>query len=203
MSFFGRIIQRWRDRVVRPWIPVGARVLDIGCQRGEFLRSLGDSIGPSVGLDPLAPPETNARYSLVPEAFREPAPFPDAAFDVVVMLATLKQIPEKDPLVRECFRLLRPGGRVVLTLPSPWLAGLVALLARLCCPSRAAPEGRPGADPRSVPPLFARHGFALETWHRFQLGMNHLFVFRKPLPSTAETPQTEAVPALREKLAHA
>src|SRR5262245_22243139 len=101
MSLLGRILQHWRDWAVRPWIPVGARLLDIGCQQGEFLRSLGDSIGPSVGLDPLAPPETNPRYCLVPEAFREPVPFPDAAFDVVVLLATLKQIPEKDPLVRE------------------------------------------------------------------------------------------------------
>ena len=70
MRKFDRLLQSWRARVARPWIPRGAKVLDIGSHQGEFLQSLGDHIGPSVGLDPLGPAESYPRYRLLPEAFR-------------------------------------------------------------------------------------------------------------------------------------
>jgi SAM-dependent methyltransferase len=203
MRVLDRVFHFWRAAVVRPWIPRGARVLDIGCHRGEFLRSLGDRIGPSVGLDPAAPPQDNPRYSLVAEPFRAPAPFPDASFDVVVMLATLDSVRDKDPLASECFRLLRPGGRLVITLPSPWVDALAAALRRFRRAAGPSPDGQRGFDPRTAPRLFARHGFVLETWRWFQLGLSHLLVFRKPLPAAADPPQAHAVRTLRESLAHA
>jgi SAM-dependent methyltransferase len=203
MRFFDGILQNWSTRVVRSWIPIGARVLDIGCHHGEFLRSLGDSIGPSVGLDPRAVAETNARFCLVPEEFREPAPFPDASFDIVVLLATLGQIREKEALARECYRLLRPGGRVIVTVPSRWMGSILMLLGRFGLVDGRMVTVPHRYDPRTCPPLFVQHHFALEMWRRFQLGLNHLFVFRKPLPSTMEAPQADAVPKLRESLARA
>src|SRR3954470_15857042 len=102
MRSLDRLLQRWRARVARPWIPAGAKVLDIGCHQGELLRSLGDHIGSSVGLDPVAPSGGGPRYRTLRMAFAAPAPFPDGSFDVVVMLATLEHIREKEPLSREC-----------------------------------------------------------------------------------------------------
>src|SRR5262245_56625317 len=118
MRLLDCVLQRWRARMARPWVPAGANVLDIGCHQGEFLRSLGDRIGPSVGLGPLVKPETTERFELRADVFREPAPFADASFDVVVLLATLAHIRDKGPLTRECARLLRPGGRVIVTVSS-------------------------------------------------------------------------------------
>src|SRR5947209_6642049 len=108
MKPLDRALQNWRAHLARPWIPAQARVLDVGCHRGEFLDSLGDWIGPSAGMDPLAPAVACRRYHLLPEPFGEPAPFPGAAFDVVTALATLEHIRDKEPFARECFRLLRP-----------------------------------------------------------------------------------------------
>ena len=45
--------------------------------------------------------------------------------------------------------------------------------------------------------MFGRHGFVLERHRRFQLGLNHLFVLRKPARSPA------AAPALAGSAAHA
>src|SRR5262245_40133292 len=118
MRCIDRVLQKWRARMARPWIPDGARVLDIGCHQGEFLASLGDRIGPSVGLDPLTEPQTAPRYRLLRQLFTPPTEFPDESFDAVVMLATLEHIRDKEPLARECWRLLRPGGRIIITVPS-------------------------------------------------------------------------------------
>src|SRR5262249_43469019 len=118
MRILDPILQKRRARMARPWIPAGAAVLDIGCHQGEFLSSLGDRIGPSIGLDPLTMPQVTPRFRLVAQPFAEPSPFADQTFDAVVMLATLEHITDKTPLARECSRLLRPGGRVIITVPS-------------------------------------------------------------------------------------
>src|SRR5947209_19869124 len=103
MRCFDRVLQSWRARKARPWIPDGARVLDIGCHQGEFLASLGGRIGPSVGLDPLAAPQSTPHYQLLAQGFGEPAPFPDGSFEAVVLLATLEHIRDKAPPGRQCW----------------------------------------------------------------------------------------------------
>jgi len=189
--------------MARPWIPPGAKVLDIGCHQGEFLQSLGDQIEPSVGLDPLAATDTTSRHSLLRQPFAEPLAFGDASFDSVIMLATFEHIRDREPLCRECYRLLRPGGRVIVTVPSPGVDEILAILCRLRLADGMSLEEHHGFDPRTTPELFLHTGFVLEHRHRFQLGLNHLFIFRKPgsasVPRTAE----EKLQAPEESLAHA
>jgi SAM-dependent methyltransferase len=180
MRRLDRFLQRWRARLARSWIPVGAVILDIGCHQGEFLESLGTHNRPSVGLDPLAMPRTSSPHQLLPEQFREPLPFADSSFDAVVMLATLEHIRDKEPLARECFRLLRSGGRVIITVPSPRVDAVVGLLHRLRLADGMSLEEHHGYDPRETSGIFGQPGFALEHQRRFQLGLNYLFVFRKP-----------------------
>jgi len=193
MRSLDRVLQRWRANKARPFIPAGARVLDIGCHQGEFLRSLGDHIAPSVGIDPLAEPEMQARYSIVRDFFHEPTPFPDESFDAIVMLATLEHIRDKDTLGRECNRLLCPGGRVIITVPSSQVDIIVEWLCRLRLADGMSLEEHHGFDPRTTPKVFRRHGFALEYSRRFQLGLNHLFVLRK----RADAPISKPVMATR------
>src|SRR5438309_1525317 len=179
MRCIDRVLQKWRARMARPWIAGGAHVLDIGCHQGEFLKSLGERIGPSVGLDPLALPETAPRYRLLPELFKPPTAFTDGSFDAVVMLATLEHIRDKEPLARECWRLLRPGGRVIITVPSGFVDVIVHLLCKIRLADGMSLDEHHGYDPRTTPDVFGRHGFTLERWRRFQLGLNHLFVLKK------------------------
>jgi SAM-dependent methyltransferase len=182
MRFLDRILQRWRARRARPWIPRGGRVLDIGCHQGEFLNSLGDGIQPSIGLDPLTSAAASDRHWLLPLAFSEPLTFPDGTFDAIVLLATLEHIRAKEPLARECFRLLQAGGRVIITVPSPRVDQIVGLLHRLHLVDGMSLEEHHGFDPRTTPEIFLQQGFILEHHSRFQLGLNHLYVFRRDVP---------------------
>lgn len=179
MRLLDRVLQKWRARVSRRWVPHAARILDIGCHQGEFLRSLGDRIVQSVGIDPRAHPAAGKRFQLLPENFREPLPFPSGSFDAVVMLATLEHIEDKAPISRECARLLRPGGRVIITVPSTWVDAIVAMLRCFRLADGMSLEEHHGFDPRSTPQIFRESGFHLERHRRFQLGLNHLFVLRR------------------------
>ena len=62
MRVIDNVLQNWRARMARPWIRRGDRLLDIGCHQGEFLSSLGDHIGPSLGYDPLATRATASTF---------------------------------------------------------------------------------------------------------------------------------------------
>jgi SAM-dependent methyltransferase len=182
MRFLDRILQRWRARRARSWVPRGGRVLDIGCHQGEFLNSLGDRIQASIGLDPLTSAAGSNRHWLLPMAFSEPLTFPDGTFDAIVLLATLEHIRDKEPLARECFRLLRAGGRIIITVPSPRVDQIVGLLHRLHLADGMSLEEHHGFDPSTTPEIFLEQGFILEHHARFQLGLNHLYVFRRDVP---------------------
>lgn len=191
MQLLDRLLQHWRARMARPWVCRGAKVLDIGCHRGEFLDSLRDRIGPSIGMDPLARPTERATCRLLRESFQPPTSFADASFDAVVMLATLEHILDKQALARECSRLLSLGGRLIITVPSPCVDGIVMLFRRLRLADGMSLEEHHGFDPYSTPEVFQPHGFILEHSRRFQLGLNHLFVFRKMCLAQTLSPRRE------------
>ncbi len=190
---FSHIEPFLQAREARPWIPSGAKVLDIGCHEGEFLRSLRGRIGPSVGIDPLAKPTEGSNYQILARFFTEPAPFPDASFDSIVLLATLKHIRDKEPLGRECHRLLRPGGRVIITVPSPFVDHIVYFLCRMNLADGMSLDEHHGFDPSTTAYIVDHHGFALEYRRKFQIGLNHLYAFRKQTTASLVGSGHEAV----------
>lgn len=179
MKLVDRWLQSWREGKVRAWLRPGARVLDIGCHQGEFLGKLGGTIGPSVGLDPLAAPRETPRYRILARAFAEPVDFPEQSFDAIILLATLEHIRDKAPLAREARRLLTPGGRLIMTVPSPRVDDIVHTLVRLGLADGMSLEEHHGFQPADTQPIFCGAGLELEHHESFQLGLNHLFVFRQ------------------------
>jgi SAM-dependent methyltransferase len=166
-----------------PHISRGARVLDVGCADGHLLRALGPHAHDSVGIDaeaPLASDSTRAggRYRLIRGRF------PDdlgavGQFDVITMLAVFEHFPDADHarVVEACRRLLRPGGRVVLTVPAPAVDRIVDVLVRLRLADGMDIGSHHAYDPERTPGLF--DGFRVVRHVRFELGLNHLFVLER------------------------
>jgi SAM-dependent methyltransferase len=180
MKLIDRWLQAWRERKVRTWLRPGGRVLDIGCHQGEFLERLGAAIGPSAGLDPLATPRQTPRYQILAVPFAEPASFANGSFDAIILLATLEHIREKAPLAREARRLLSPSGRLIMTVPSPRVDDIVHTLVRLKLADGMSLEEHHGFNPADTAKIFCASGLVLEHHESFQLGLNHLYVFRQP-----------------------
>ena len=67
-----------------------------------------------VGLD-LFPPEG---FAGVQGDACAPFPFADAAFDVLVSMEGIEHFENQAAFVRECARVLKPGGTLVLTTPN-------------------------------------------------------------------------------------
>jgi ubiquinone/menaquinone biosynthesis C-methylase UbiE len=99
----------------------GEKVLEIGCGTGyalgkleRIVRNPGDIVGVdlSLGMLQVARRKANIAFTICGDALR--TPFPDSAFDLILMSFTLELFPDDEiaPVLAECRRLLHPEGKL-------------------------------------------------------------------------------------------
>ena len=106
---------------------VGQRVLDVGCGTGVVTRDIARQVGPGglvVGVDPTPV------FVEIAERLRQEAnldglhyqtgdgralDFPDSSFDVVMAITVLSHLPARTQVLAELARVVRPGGRLLVT----------------------------------------------------------------------------------------
>ena len=180
MNTLDRYIQRRRVDAALPWIPAGAHVLDVGCADGALFRLGASRIGSGVGVDSRDDGEEwvdgpyERRTGRFPDVIRA-----DERFDTIVMLAVVEHVHDAElkEWAAAVERLLVPNGRLVVTTPSPVVDHLLAIGIRLRLLDGMEAHEHHGFDPREVPTIFSSDRLRLERWRRFELGLNHLFVF--------------------------
>jgi SAM-dependent methyltransferase len=126
----------------RAGTPLRGRVLDAGCGGGGTAVSLAEEASFAVGLD-LDARFVNSGTRLVRErgvgnaAFVQGdggrLPFQAAAFDVVFSHSVIEHVSSAEDYLRECHRVLRPGGVLYLST-APYLSLAGAHLPRLLVP---------------------------------------------------------------------
>ena len=102
------------------WVPMTARVLDLGCGDGEFLALLSRERGArciGIEIDPDAITRAVARGLAIVEQDLDSglANFADSSFDVVVMAHALQAVHYPDQVLEE---MLRIGRECVVTFPN-------------------------------------------------------------------------------------
>lgn len=176
-------IRNIRIRRALRQIPVDAVVLDVGCDDGALFVAAGGSIKEGVGVDPTLLRSSEAgRVRFIADSFpTEELAASDGAFDAVTFLAVLEHVPvEELPSWRdECSRLLKNGGVVVVTVPSPRVDRILHLLMRMKLIAGMSLHEHHGLEQTRVPEIFTEGAFETIAHERFELGLNHLYAFRK------------------------
>ncbi|HWN97269.1 MAG TPA: class I SAM-dependent methyltransferase [Methylomirabilota bacterium] len=188
MKLIDRVLQRWRIAKAASFIPRGARVLDLACADGALFRQLDAQVGDGLGIDPVLKHNTQVgRFPLIAGWFPQDMPAAAPRFDVITMLAVLEHIPETewDKVARACADWLKPDGQLIITVPSPLVDRILNVLLFCKLIEGMSLEQHHGFDVSQTPGIFARGGLQPVQKRKFQLGLNNLFVFKKPKSSNA------------------
>jgi arsenite methyltransferase len=119
---FAGVANHWPLGRIEP----GSIVLDLGCGAGTDLLIAAEMTGPAgrvIGVDMTASMLDRARASAAEmgvtnvelhESLIEALPLDDASVDVVISNGVIDLVPDKDAVLDEIDRVLRPGGRLQL-----------------------------------------------------------------------------------------
>lgn len=103
------------------------KIVDIGAGEGYFCQLLGEHIANKYGIEPSK--VLNA-CDMFPETFRYDRiqcaqidanfhlPYKDNTFDIITCIEVIEHIEDQFLLIRELFRITKPGGRVIMTTPN-------------------------------------------------------------------------------------
>ena len=120
------------DRLIRPHLQVGSRLLEIGCGAGNLLLQATVAGSYPVALDlsmqaltfvrsrladALSAPDGPSDFGCT-QAIGESLPFGDNLFDCILLSEVVEHLEVPQISIREAARLLCPGGRLLVTTPN-------------------------------------------------------------------------------------
>jgi SAM-dependent methyltransferase len=124
-TWFNQLIDNLQFRALRRAlaladIPPGARVLDVGCGTGRWVRRYGELGFAAVGLDAtigmLQIARANGTKAPLTAGLAQSLPFSDASFDCLSDITVAQHIPYElqSKALEEMVRVIKPGGRLIL-----------------------------------------------------------------------------------------
>jgi arsenite methyltransferase len=126
-AFARKYVGAWQLPIDWLDIPTGGVALDVGSGPGNVTASLARAAGPdglALGVDisePMLARAVDAQAGPNVGFLRADAqqlPFRDGSFDAVSSLAVLQLIPDPSATLAEIVRVLKPGGRVAIMVPT-------------------------------------------------------------------------------------
>jgi SAM-dependent methyltransferase len=174
------LLARLRARKANSLIPESSRrgrILDIGCGQvpffllhTEFAEKIGVERSPSGDYEGIALVATDVERIKY-------LPFGDRTVDVITMLAVVEHLSPEGliELLRDFRRVLKPGGRLVVTTPAHWVDPILVIMSklRLVSPTEID-EHQKTYSPQELRELLVGVGFSEASVEAgaFEFGMN-------------------------------
>jgi len=182
MTIIDKFLQSWRIKKAITLLPMQAIVLDIGCHEGELFFKAASKIKQGVGIDPFLQSDKKSRNYVLCKSTWQNFDSGKKQFDAVTMLAVLEHIlpQEQQLLASKIFNWLKPGGKLIITVPDKKVDRLLQYLTKFKLVKGMQLEEHYGFEANHTPDIFIPAGFQLQRHQKFQLGYNNIYVFVKP-----------------------
>lgn len=127
------VVDQLQQLMAGDWLT--PRILDLGCGTGRLLMdlaALGQAIGVELSEDALALCRSRGHMNVIKATLLE-LPLADESIDLVTALDVLEHIQDDRAALRQCYRVLRPGGAMIILVPAhPWLWSLQDEVSHHC-----------------------------------------------------------------------
>jgi ubiquinone/menaquinone biosynthesis C-methylase UbiE len=173
-----------RLQKVISYIPKNSIILDIGCgASAAFLKAISPHIKEGVGIDFKV--KDNLQFDKIKTIqlkLENRLPFEDSRFEVVTMLAVLEHIEKEQEILREIYRVLIPGGKLIITVPSVLSQPVLEFMAynlKIVSEAEIRDHKRYYDFQRLKKALIDSAGFKDINHQYFQFGMNNFCIVSK------------------------
>lgn len=115
-----KFIANIRYKTIERYIPRGGVIADIGCGReAAFLKQCSPLIKRGYGFDFRITNKVIKNLKLINNKNSEQLDIKSSSCDAVFMLAVLEHLDDPKKILDEIYRILKPGGMLCLTTPTP------------------------------------------------------------------------------------
>lgn len=184
MKLLDKFIRSWRVKIALKNTPKTMhKVFDIGCEDGYLLKKLAASVKRRDGVDPsinsnLITIDSEVRKGYFPAAIEDHQL--QGCYDAIFALAVFEHFSELDlkNSVAVILKMLSPNGRLIITVPHPFVDVILDVLKFFHLIDGQALEEHHGFDPDELVKYFSA-SLKLIKREKFQFGLNNIFVFER------------------------
>lgn len=183
--FFEKFLSWLRYMKIRKYIYKQPRpvCVDIGCGfDGRFLRNISRHIKVGYGFDLRANEAKYGNVTIINNSrYDGRIPIKDDKADCVFMLAVLEHLPMNTCLIDEAVRILKKGGRFIITTPTPLSKPVLEVLSYRfhLISAESIREHQHYYTKKELIKLMDSHGCRIIKYQKFQFGFNELIVGQK------------------------
>ncbi len=183
-NLIDKLISKYRLSVAAKYIEKDDIVLDLGCGVQHYLLTCGkNKFKSGYGLDYDVEGCQKENITLVKHRCQGNLPLENSFFDKVFLLASLEHFEEKDvpELFSEFYRVLKKGGRVIITTPTPRAKPVLEFLALKLkvVTAEEVTSHKHYYLAEEIRNLAEKNGLRMVKTRYFQLGLNCLYILEK------------------------
>lgn len=180
-SLLDKIAAWWRMQKVKKYIPQNAFLCDLGCgYRGKFVKKMAQRAKKAIGVDLVV--DSNVKEAILIKAdLNHHLPLKTNSQNVVTAMAVIEHLSKPDKAITEVYRILQPGGKCILTTPTPKAKKLLEFLAfkLKLISEKEIKEHKKYYNKDEIQRLLKKAGFKRVQYSTFQYGFNSLVIAKK------------------------
>jgi len=175
--FLEPILHYLRVKEIIKKIPRGSKVCDVCCgEKGSFLFDISDILEEGIGLDKDAENKREGKILLKKSDLEKEISEKSNYFDCVILLAAIEHLNYPQEIIKECFRILKEGGKALITTPSAkgrWLLEFLSFRLGIVSPEQIK-DHKHYFNKKEIFDLFVEAGFDRQkiSLKEFEFGYN-------------------------------